>query len=174
MILQALLMQLTGLVCCTTMALGAADNTPGMAETRFLSLIARLSFDAAIADVRTVVPELAELRDQGWGNTNSSFPVQLFGIAMTASFSFSHGKLVSHGVSQRALQKATALRIYQSVQQYFVSQYGPTSEHRGPLQDAHRTSAWSANWTVHGKLLGVYCERLDDGYQVGWGAQSAR
>jgi hypothetical protein len=136
--------------------------------------MSRLSFESTIDDVRGVVAELTELHDQGGGNTKSSFPVQLFGIEMTASFSFYQGKLVSHGVSQRALKKATALRIYQSVQRHFVSQYGHTTESREPLQDAHRGFARSSNWTVNGKLLGVYCEKIYDGYQVGWGAQAAR
>lgn len=171
---RSLLMQLVSLVCYITITLGAADHSLGKTEARFLSLISILSFDSTIDDVRSVVPELAELRDQGWGNTHSSFPVQLFGIEMTASFSFHHGKLVSHGVSQRALKKDTALRIYQSARSHFVSQYGKTSESRGPVQDAHRAFARSSNWTVNDKLLGVYCERIYDGYQVGWGAQSAR
>jgi hypothetical protein len=168
-----LVMQLVSLVCYATMALGAADHSPGEAETRFLSLISLLPFESTVDDVRSVVPELAELRDQGWGNTNSSFPVHLFGIEMTASFSFAQGKLVSHGVSQRALKKATALRIYRSVRRHLISQYGQTAESRGPLQDAHRGFAWSSNWSVKGKLIGVYCEKIYDGYQVGWGAQSA-
>ena len=174
MLLRSLLMQLVSVVCYTTIALGAADNLPGRAETRFLSLISILSFESTIDDVRSVVPELTELADQGWGNTNSSFPVKLFGIEMIASFSFHHGKLVSYGVSQRALKRDAALRIYQSVRHHFVSQYGETSESRGQLQDAHRDFIRSSNWTIDGKLLGVYYEKIYDGYQVGWGAQSAR
>jgi hypothetical protein len=174
MSLRYLVLQLASLVCYTTIALGAVDRSPGEAETRFLSLIRLLSFESTIENVRSLVPELAELRDQGEGNTNSSFPVQLFGIEMTASFSFSYGKLVSHGVSQRALKKATALRIYQSVRRHLLRQYGQTSESRGPLQEAHRGFARSTNWTVNGKLVGVYCEKIYDGYQVGWGTQSAR
>jgi hypothetical protein len=157
-----------------TMTLGGTATALGAVETRFLSLISLLSFESTIDDVRSVVPELAEVHDQGWGNTHSRFPVQLFGIEMTASFSFSHGKLVSHGVSQRALKKATALQIYRSVRRHFISQYSQPSESRGPLQDAHRGFVQSANWTVNGKLVGVYYEKIYDGYQVGWGAQSAR
>jgi hypothetical protein len=171
---RSLLIPLLSLVCYSTIALGAADNSLGKAAARFLSLISILSFESTLDDVRSIVPELAELRSQEGGDTHSSFAVQLFGIEMTASFSFSHGKLVSHGVSQRALKKATALRIYQSVRRHFISQYGHTSESRGPLQDAHRGFAWSSNWTVNGKLIGVYCEKIYDGYQVGWGAQSTR
>jgi len=174
MSLRFLVMPLAGLVCYATIALGAAERAPGKAETRFLSLMALLPLESTIAHVRSLVPELTELRDQGWGNTNSSFPVQLFGIEMLASFSFSHDKLVSHGVSQRTLKKATALRIYRSVRRYLISQYGQTSESHGPLQEAHRGLAWSSNWTVNGTLVGVYCEKIYDGYQVGWGAQSAR
>jgi hypothetical protein len=171
---RSLVIPLLSLLCFTTMAFGAADHSLGKAEIRFLSLISLLSFDSTIDDVRSVVPELAELRDQGWDNANSSFPVHLFGIDMTASFSFHQGKLVSHGVSQRALKKATALRVCQSVRRHFVSQYGQPAESRGPLRDAHRGFGWHSNWTVHAKLVGVYCEKIYDGYQVGWGAQSAR
>lgn len=171
---RSLVMPLVILVCFTTLGFKAAGHSLGQAEIRFLSLISLLSFESTIENVRSVVPELAELRDQGWGNTNSSFPIRLFGIEMTASFSFYHGKLVSHGVSQRALKKATALRIYQSVRRHFISQYGQPAVSRGPRQDAHRGFAWSSNWTVNGKLVGVYCEKIYDGYQVGWGAQSAQ
>jgi hypothetical protein len=75
MSVRFLVMQLVSLGCCATIALGATDHSLGKAETRFLSLISLLSFESTIDDVRSVVPDLAELRDQGWGNTNSSFPV---------------------------------------------------------------------------------------------------
>lgn len=173
MLSRSLVMLVASLVCVTTMAFGTAAHSLGPAERRFLSFISLLSFESTIDDVRSVVPELTEFRDQGWGNAYASVPVHLFGIDMTAGFSFHQGTLVSHGVSQRALKKATARRIYRAVRRHLASQYGPPAESRGRLRDAHRGVARRSNWTVHGKLVGVYCEKIYDGYQVGWGAQSA-